>query len=77
LKEETGLEATAVRQLRVWSDPKRDPRFHTASVAFRVEARGSVVAADDAAEARWFPAAQLPEDICFDHPAIIRDALAG
>src|SRR5690349_1621851 len=34
LKEETGLDGTAVKLVGVYSDPKLDPRGHTVSIAF-------------------------------------------
>ncbi|MCM8831655.1 MAG: macro domain-containing protein, partial [Candidatus Omnitrophica bacterium] len=34
VKEETGLDFLDARQFNVYSDPKRDPRFHTVSVVF-------------------------------------------
>ena len=32
MKEETGLDVIVIRQFKVYSDPNRDPRFHTVSV---------------------------------------------
>lgn len=74
VREETGLE-TSIRQLvGVYSDPDRDPRGHTVSVAFLLAVgSGSPQSGDDAAEARWFSLDELPE-LAFDHAKIVRDA---
>jgi 8-oxo-dGTP diphosphatase len=76
-REETGLEVRLIRQFRVYSDPGRDPRGHSVTVVFLAEADGEPVGQDDAAEARWFPAPDLPPDLAFDHGDILRDALAA
>ncbi len=79
--EETGLEVRLERLLGVYSDPKRDPRGHTASVVFvarpaAADAEPPVQGGTDAAEARWFPLSGLPP-LAFDHDRILRDALAA
>jgi 8-oxo-dGTP diphosphatase len=74
LKEETGLVATSLRLLGVYSEPGRDPRFHTLSVVYIGEADGEPVAGDDAARAQWFARGALPDLIAFDHRAIIERA---
>jgi 8-oxo-dGTP diphosphatase len=51
MKEETTLKVTGLRLLGVFSDPKRDPRFHTASVVFVCQATGSAHGEDDAKNA--------------------------
>ncbi|HEY3296166.1 MAG TPA: NUDIX hydrolase [bacterium] len=75
LMEETGLKATSLRLLGVYSDPDRDPRFHTFGAVYLGTATGDVKAGDDAADARWWRVDQLPEVIAFDHRKIIKDAL--
>jgi 8-oxo-dGTP diphosphatase len=77
LAEETGLEATSVRQFHTYSDPARDPRHHTVSTVFRVEAEGKPTPGDDAIEAGFFPAEALPSPIVFDHARIIEDVRRG
>ena len=72
-KEETGLETVNVKLLGVYSDPDRDPRFHTVSIVFYGEATGDPKGGDDAAEAVAYPLDNLPEDIAFDHRKIIED----
>ncbi len=47
-KEETNLEVEDLRQFRAYSDPNRDPRFHTISMVFIAKAKGKPEARDDA-----------------------------
>ncbi len=75
--EETSLSVELVRQFHVYSDPARDPRGHTVSVVFIGRAAGQPEGADDAAEARAFPRADLPTELAFDHGRILADYLAG
>lgn len=74
-REETGLVVRIRALLGVYSRPDRDPRFHTMSVVFWVDADEGVVpcAGDDAAKARFFPLASLPEIMAFDHREIVGD----
>jgi ADP-ribose pyrophosphatase YjhB (NUDIX family) len=77
-KEETGLEVRNLRQFRVYSEPGRDPRFHTLTVVFIAEPGGEIRAGDDAAQAQWFALDDLPREMAFDHAKIIADArMAG
>jgi 8-oxo-dGTP diphosphatase len=73
--EETGLAVRLTGLLGVYSDPDRDPRFHTLSVAYTAECDdgASPCAGDDARHARFFPLDALPVDIAFDHRRIIAD----
>ncbi|MGE4274665.1 MAG: NUDIX domain-containing protein [Candidatus Methanomethylophilaceae archaeon] len=71
--EETGLETEVLSLLGVYSDPGRDPRGHTVSLAFILRRTGGRLAAgDDAAEAGWFHLDRLPP-LAFDHACIIAD----
>lgn len=72
-KEETGLDVRLTRLLGVYSDPGRDPRSHTISTVFVARASGRPVADDDAADAGVFMDSTLPEEIAFDHRAILED----
>jgi 8-oxo-dGTP diphosphatase len=74
LQEETGLTALSIDLLGVYSDPDRDPRFHTLSVVYLAQVEGAVQAGDDAARAEWFAFNSLPSQIAFDHRRIISDA---
>lgn len=72
-REETSLEVSLVRQFHSYSDPSRDPRFHTISTVFIATAKGVPRAADDAAETGVFGREDLPDEIVFDHREIIED----
>ncbi len=72
-KEETSLDVELTRLLGVYSDPDRDPRFHTVSTVFVARASGNPVGQDDAAEARVFTRDNLPDDLAFDHRSILDD----
>lgn len=72
-KEETSLDVELLEQFHVYSDPNRDPRFHTISTVFIARAKGKPVGGDDAKEARIFDENSLPDDIAFDHRKILED----
>jgi 8-oxo-dGTP diphosphatase len=75
LREETGLVARPVGLVGVYSDPRRDPRRQTVSVAFRMRGRRAVPGGgDDAAEAAWVSQTRARR-LAFDHDQILRDAL--
>lgn len=76
LMEETGVTCGALRLVGTYSEPDRDPRERTVSVAFatHVVADTEAKAGDDAGEAGWFALDALP-DLAFDHDRIIKDAL--
>lgn len=76
LNEETGLTVEALVQFHAFGKPYRDPRSHTISVAYFGFASKDAVAeaADDAADAQWFPIDDLPE-LAFDHKDIITMAI--
>jgi 8-oxo-dGTP diphosphatase len=72
--EETGLHVRIVQLVGVYSDPHRDPRGHTVTVAYLVEPiQGILKAGDDACTAKYFNKDELPE-LSFDHARIIQDA---
>ena len=75
-KEETSLDVRLIEQFHVYSDPRRDPRFHTASVVFIGEGSGTLKAADDARKAVVYTADDLPAMIAFDHGKILQDYFA-
>jgi 8-oxo-dGTP diphosphatase len=75
LNEETGVEGKLVRLIGVYSDPKRDPRGHTASAAFLVRPKSArAIAGDDAASAE-FVADWHDLKLAFDHNRVLADAL--
>lgn len=72
-KEETGLHIEQIKQFHTYSDPDRDPRFHTISVVFCAQAQGTPRAASDAAAIGVFTEHNLPDQIAFDHRTILDD----
>ena len=78
LAEETGLRVDDLRLLGVYDTPGRDPRGWTVSVVYlaRMPSEAIVAGADDASDARWFAAEELPE-LAFDHALVLADALAA
>jgi len=76
MREETNLKVKISKLLGVYSDPKRDPRFHTASVVFIAQAQGEPKGGDDAKEAKLYPLEEIPMDqLVFDHGTILNDYL--
>lgn len=77
MKEETTLDVKIERLLGVYSDPKRDPRFHTASCVFVCKASGIPKGSDDAKEAFIYRLEDIPfEKLVFDHKKILNDFLS-
>ncbi len=77
MKEETSLDVTILRLLGVYSDPKRDPRFHTISCVYLCRAEGTPKAADDAKKLFVYKPDEIPfEKLVFDHAKIVHDYLA-
>jgi len=76
VKEETNLDAVEVKQFHTYSDPQRDPRFHTIDTVFLVRAEGKPKAGDDAKAIRIVKLSEvLKLDFAFDHKKIIQDYL--
>ncbi len=76
MKEETDLDVEIKALLNVYSDPSRDPRFHTASVVYICKAEGIPKGLDDAKEALVYAKGEIPfEKLVFDHAQILRDYL--
>jgi O-acetyl-ADP-ribose deacetylase (regulator of RNase III)/ADP-ribose pyrophosphatase YjhB (NUDIX family) len=73
VKEETNLDFLDFRLLGVYSEPKRDARFHTVSIVFYGKGKGSLQAASDAKNAKIYKLDLLPEKIAFDHKKVIED----
>lgn len=74
-REETSLDVTLVCQVHAYSDPARDPRFHTVSVVFAATAPADAepVARDDAKNLGVFTEDDLPSPLAFDHGRILSD----
>jgi len=78
MKEETGLDVRILKLVGVYSDPGRDPRGHTVSVAFLCLGEGKLKAGDDAKEVHVVPVGEaLETELAFDHSRILRDALGA
>jgi 8-oxo-dGTP diphosphatase len=76
MKEEISLDVTIQYLLGIYSDPKRDPRFHTASAVYVCKAQGVPIAADDAKEAIVVTLDTVKnKKLVFDHSKIISDYL--
>ncbi|MFA4639554.1 NUDIX domain-containing protein [Pyrococcus kukulkanii] len=77
-KEETGLDVKLLRIVGVYSDPNRDPRGHTITIAFLAVGSGELKAGDDARDVTVIPIQEIErvkEKLAFDHAKIIEDAL--
>lgn len=75
-KEEAGLAVDLIQLLGCYSDPRRDPRGHTASIVYIARAGGVPAAADDARAVKVFAVEQLPTTpLVFDHYRILTDYL--
>jgi 8-oxo-dGTP diphosphatase len=73
-REETGLELLDLEQFATYSDPSRDPRFHTVTTVFSARAEGSPRAGDDAAGVRVVPVGEIDGlRFAFDHRQVLRD----
>ena len=70
--EETGLRISLKEQLKTYSAPDRDLRYHTISTVFIATAEGSPRAGDDASKADIFMEQDLPP-LAFDHADILAD----
>jgi len=76
MKEETHLDVQITQLLGIYSDPNRDPRFHTASAVFITKAQGQPRGGDDAKEAKLYTLEEIPMDLLvFDHSDILKDYL--
>ncbi len=77
VEEETGLKDIRFFQLEAFSEPDRDPRHRTITVAFWGFSKAgdaSLRPGSDAVNARWFDLNHLPP-LAFDHDKIIKKAL--
>ncbi|MBS0244306.1 MAG: NUDIX hydrolase [Proteobacteria bacterium] len=75
LIEETGVKAGKLTLIGVYSDPRRDPRGHTVSVAFLARVRSpKAKAGDDAAAVEWLDDWKRAK-LAFDHKKILKRAM--
>lgn len=75
-KEETNLDLVDLIQMHTYSDPNRDPRFHTVSTVFIAQGRGRAQSGDDAKNLKIVDYADLLSiDYAFDHKEVVKDYL--
>lgn len=76
LCEETGVKDIFLKQIKTYTQPKRDPRGRVLSIAYLalIKPEQDLIAATDALTAEWKPVGALPE-LAFDHKGIINEAL--
>ena len=75
LKEETGVTPASQQLVGIYSNPKRDPRGHTVSVAYLMRVRRAVAKSGDDASDAAFVAKWRAKRLAFDHAKIVADAL--
>ena len=73
-KEETNMELEDLKQFHTYSDPKRDPRFHTVSTVFVAKGKGTPKFGDDAKGLTIVKYEDLMSlGYAFDHKKVIMD----
>ena len=76
MKEETNLELEELKQFHTYSDPKRDPRFHTICTVFTAKGKGRPKAGDDAGGLKIIKFDEIKGmNFAFDHKKILEDYL--
>ena len=75
LEEETGIVLSGMQLVGIYSDVDRDPRGRVFTAAYAaITTMPEAKAADDAADAQWWPLNELPK-LAFDHEIILKDAM--
>src|SRR5437870_3871757 len=72
VREETGLETKVLRLVGVFSDPGRDPRGHTVTIAYALEVIGGTLKAGSDASAIVLVDPDDPPKMAFDHNDFVR-----
>jgi O-acetyl-ADP-ribose deacetylase (regulator of RNase III)/ADP-ribose pyrophosphatase YjhB (NUDIX family) len=73
-KEETNLDIYDLEQMFTYSDPRRDPRFHTVTTVFVAKANGTPKAGDDAQDAKVVSLDEVRNlKLAFDHHNVLED----
>ena len=72
-KEETSLDIELIEQFHTYSEPRRDPRFHTISTVFIAHASGKPAPKDDAKNIEIFTEEEINFPLAFDHLRILKD----
>ncbi|MEF8846870.1 MAG: NUDIX hydrolase [Candidatus Paceibacterota bacterium] len=74
VKEELGVNVKIKNLVGVYSDPERDPRYHSVSVAFYLKKTGGEFSLNEEATTfEYFHFENLPRKVGFDHRKIIKD----
>lgn len=74
MKEELGVPVKIKKLIGVYSDPKRDPRYHIISIVYLVEKiKGKIKINEEASEFKFFSLKNLPKKIGFDHRKALHD----
>ncbi|MBF0385411.1 MAG: NUDIX hydrolase [Candidatus Omnitrophica bacterium] len=74
--EETGLQLKDLKQFHTYSNPGRDPRFHTVSTVFTAQGIGVPKASSDAKSLKVIGLGDLLKlDYAFDHKQVLTDYL--
>lgn len=85
MKEELGIPVKIKKLVGVYSDPKRDPRYHSVSVAYLLQelkpphqkigsgGKDKINLNYESSRFKYFPLGGLPQKIGFDHRKIIND----
>jgi len=74
MREELGIEVKIKRLIGVYSDPKRDPRYHSVAVNFLLEPVSKDIRLNfEGSEFKFFSVKELPEKIGYDHRKMIED----
>ena len=76
MKEETDLDLEDLKQFHTYSEPGRDPRFHTICTVFLAKGKGKPKAGDDAASLKVVKLEEIEKlNFAFDHKKILSDYL--
>lgn len=74
MKEELGVPVKIKKLFGVYSDPKRDPRYHTASVVYLLKReKGRIRLNHESSEFKFFSFKNLPKKIGFDNRKTLND----
>ena len=73
-KEETSLDIYGLKQMHTYSEPRRDPRFHTVTTVFVAKAKGRPRAGDDAQNLKVVSLKDIHRlKLAFDHDDVLKD----
>lgn len=73
-KEETGLKVRLKEILGIYSNPKRDPRWHSISTVFIAEPITDKLKEGFEGKPRWYPLDKIDfKNLGFDHAKILKD----